>query len=129
MRVAAKQTRSARGHMSGRPSRDETSVQARSAVGALTARAKSRNTPALLAAASAAALVAGQFAAGAAAPAAMAATSLARQPMSPGLAAQLSTNVNQHVIVIMKGQLAAAHVGSHAATTRAAAIASTRRRW
>ncbi len=88
------------------------------------ARAKSRKTPALVAAASAAALVAGQFAAGAAAPAAIAATSLARQPMSPGLAAQLSKNVNQHVIVIMKGQLAAAHVGSHAAAMRAAAIAS-----
>ena len=89
------------------------------------ARATARNISVLVAGASAAALVAGQFAAkAAAAPAAMAATRLAQQPMSPGLAAQLSKNVSQHVIVIMKGQLAAAHVGSHAAAMRAAAIAS-----
>ncbi len=56
--------------------------------------------------------------------AAVASPSVALQPMTSALAAQLSQNVNKHVIVIMKDQLAAAHVGSSAATARAAAIAS-----
>jgi hypothetical protein len=44
--------------------------------------------------------------------------------MTPALAAQLSQNVNRHVIVIMKSQLPAARVGSAAANTRAGIIAS-----
>jgi hypothetical protein len=48
----------------------------------------------------------------------------AQQPLTPALAAQLSKNVSKHVIVIMKHQFAAAHVGSKAAATRAGAVAS-----
>jgi hypothetical protein len=55
--------------------------------------------------------------------AAVTSPSVAQQPMTPALAAQLSQNVNQHVIVIMKSQLPAAHVGSAAAQARASVIA------
>jgi hypothetical protein len=45
-------------------------------------------------------------------------------PMTASLAAQLSQNVNQHVIVIMKSQPSQAAAGSKAETVRADAIAS-----
>ena len=48
-------------------------------------------------------------------------------PMTHALAAQLSKNVNQHVIVLLKRQFAAARVGSPAAAARGAAAAATQR--
>ena len=72
--------------------------------------------------AAAAALVAGQ-AAVAVAPASAAPLDLFG-PMNTSLAAELSQNVNQNVIVIMKSQPKQDPVGSTAATTRASAIRS-----
>src|SRR5215469_8162400 len=46
-------------------------------------------------------------------------------PLSRAMAAQLSKNANQHVIVILKKQFAAAHVGSRAAGMRASMVRST----
>jgi Peptidase inhibitor I9 len=91
--------------------------------GALRAHARSRGTSLVVALVSVPALVIGQSVAAVAATAAPAAQSVALQPMTPALAAQLSHNVNQHVIVIMNSQPAAAPVGSSAATVRASAIA------
>src|SRR5580698_1882030 len=76
--------------------------------------------------AGATALVAGQAAAVTAAPASAAPSALFG-PMTPALAATLSQHVNQHVIVIMKGQLAQQRVGSKAAVTRAGAIGTAQR--
>jgi len=59
-----------------------------------------------------------------AAPKAPAARTLAQRPMTAALAAQLSHNVNRPVIVILKSQLAAAHVGSSAAALRSNLIAA-----
>jgi len=76
--------------------------------------------------AGATALIAGQAAAVTVTPASVAPSALFG-PMTPALAAALSVNVNQHVIVIMKGQLAQDRVGSPAATARAGAISSAQR--
>ena len=92
--------------------------------GAPRARARSRAVSLVIAAAAVPALVAGQAVVAGAAVAAPATPSAATAPMTPALAAQLSQNVNRHVIVIMKSQLPAARVGSAAANTRAGRIAS-----
>lgn len=78
------------------------------------------------------ALVAGQAllaGAASAAPAAAAAAASAQltAPLTSSLAAQLSKNVNQHVIVIMKSQLAQQHVGSHAEAQRASAVTASQK--
>ena len=59
-----------------------------------------------------------------AAPAVTTAHGAQQRPMTATLAAQLSKNVDQHVIVIMKSQLAAARVGSRAAVLRAEVAAA-----
>ena len=99
-------------------------MRGRTAGSARRAHGKSRTASLIIAAAAVPALVAGQAAAAGAATTAPAARSAALQPMTAALAAQLSKNVNQHVIVIMKSQLAAARVGSHAAVMRSDAIAA-----
>ncbi len=92
---------------------------------ALPARTRNRALS-LLVAVSVPALVASQamLAAGSPAAASTQAASVAQQPLTPALAAQLSKNVSQHVVVIMKHQFAAAHVGSNAALARTSAVAS-----
>ena len=98
-------------------------MRGRIAGGAPKAHAKGRAALVIIAAAAVPTLVAGQSVAAVAATAAPAARSAAQQPMTAALAAKLSKNVNQHVIVIMKSQLAAAKVGSHAALMRSNVIA------
>jgi hypothetical protein len=92
--------------------------------GGVRAHARKRIIPLVIAAVSVPALVAGQSVVAVAATAAPAAPDAVQAPMTPTLAAQLSKNVNQPVVVIMKSQPAAAPVGSHAATVRAGVITS-----
>jgi hypothetical protein len=100
--------------------------------GVLNVHARGRTVTRIAVAASITALVAGQSLVGAAAPAsaavtaapAVSAASAATQPMTAALAARLSKNASQHVIVIMASQPAAAPVGTHASVMRAAAVTS-----
>jgi hypothetical protein len=89
--------------------------------------ARSGNLPFLAAAGTVLAVVAGTGGATAAlaVPVGQAsASSASRVTMTVALAAQLSKNANQHVIVVLKAQFAAAHEGSRAATARSAMAAS-----
>src|ERR1700689_3639155 len=92
--------------------------------GAATARGTSKAVTRIAVAASIPALVAGQsLVAAPGAAASVTSVSVAQQPMTAALAAQLSKNVNDRVIVIMKNQPAAAAEGTAASTERAATIA------
>ena len=88
---------------------------------------RGKNLSIITAVAGATALVAGQAALAVTPASASTAPQALFGPMTPALAAQLSQNVNQHVIVIMKGQLAQDRVGSSAATTRAGLIRGAQR--
>ena len=94
-------------------------------VRALRAQNRIRTASVLAVAASVPMLVAGTPLTASAAPARPATASALYGSLTPALAMQLSKNVNQHVIVIMKGQLPAAHVGSHASRVRSSAIAAS----
>ncbi|HEY2577774.1 MAG TPA: S8 family serine peptidase [Streptosporangiaceae bacterium] len=85
------------------------------------ANVRIRNVP-LWAAGSALALVAGTSGTAVAATTAPHTRLSGFAPMTSALAAQLSKNVNQHVIVILKSQFAAAHEGSQAARMRSAMV-------
>ncbi len=92
--------------------------------GARRVRVRSRKVPIVAAAGSALAVVAGLSATTVAANAAPDVHSAKYAPMTSALAAQLSKNVNQHVIVVLKKQFVAAHIGSPAARARANMVAS-----
>jgi hypothetical protein len=97
-------------------------MQGSMAGGAGRARRSRRSIPLVIAAVAVPALVASQGITAASAATAAPARSSGQPAMTPALAAQLSKNVNQNVIVVLKGQLAQAHVGSHSAATRAATV-------
>ncbi|HEV2372704.1 MAG TPA: S8 family serine peptidase [Streptosporangiaceae bacterium] len=79
-----------------------------------------------LVAATSVAVLAGAQSLLAAVPAAASTTAAgAAQSLTAAQAAQLSKNVNQHVIILMKHQFAAAHVGSKAAKSRASAVSGS----
>jgi Peptidase inhibitor I9 len=93
--------------------------------GAPSARGKGKAVTRIAVAASIPALVIGQsLVAATGAAASVTSVSAAQQPMTAALAAQLSKNVRDHVIVIMKSQPKAATAGTSASTERAATIAS-----
>src|ERR1700728_828994 len=101
------------------PTRDnEASMRVRRKNGVSGRRATTRHLSLGIAAASAMALVAGQFAL-TTTPASAATAAPDVLALSTAQAAQLSQNVNQHVIVIMKSQPGQASVGTSAAATRA----------
>src|SRR5580693_4332471 len=83
-----------------------------------------RRSRSIVIAAAVSALVASQSAAAVAAPARAAADRLAQAPMTPALAGELSQNVTRPVVVIMKSQPSQDPMGSQAAVSRAAQIAS-----
>jgi hypothetical protein len=85
----------------------------------------SRPLSVFITAAAGLALVAGQSVAAVAAPSVPSAPSAGSLALTPAMAAQLSQNVNQPVIVVMKNQPAQAPVGSQAAATRSAQIGDT----
>jgi hypothetical protein len=99
-------------------------MQRRTAGGAPKVRSRRRSLSIFVTAAVVSALLAGRYVAAGTPPAAPAALSVAQPPLTPALAAQLSQDVNRHVIVIMKDQYGSAPVGSQAAADRSALIAS-----
>jgi hypothetical protein len=104
-------------------------MRGRQQVRAQRARNRIRTASVLAVAASVPLLVAGTPLTANAAPVhpATARASALSGPLTPALVKQLSKNVNQHIIVIMKDQLLAAHAGSHASTVRSNAIGASQR--
>src|SRR5215469_8555649 len=88
-------------------------------------RRQSRTHPVLLVTGAAAALVLAQGAAALAAPAGQQRPDQ-QKPLTAGQAAQLSTHVDQHIIVFMKDQPAAS-AGRSAMSARSAAISASQR--
>ena len=92
---------------------------------AVRARASRKTIPLIATAAAVPALVLSQGVTAASAAPATPAVSSVLGAMTPTLAAQLSKNVTQHVIVLLRSQRTQAHVGSKAAASRAAAVKSS----